>query len=94
MIDRTRIPPNMGIHEYLMHLDEPRERPIPNERTYPVDHSRRDWILYEQNTLKQIEDMPQADELVRFMLVTAKKRNEVKRELSGILKLLTEKEKR
>jgi hypothetical protein len=38
--------------------------------------------------------MPQADELVRFMLVTAKKRNEVKRELSGILKLLTEKEKR
>jgi|2_EtaG_2_1085320.scaffolds.fasta_scaffold30353_2 hypothetical protein len=92
MIDTTRIPPNVGIHEYLMLLDEPRERPIP-QREYPEDHSRRDWILYERAILKQIEDMPQADELIRCLLVTAKKRDEVKRELEGVLSIL-KKEKR
>ncbi|MCP4510556.1 MAG: hypothetical protein GY826_29620, partial [Fuerstiella sp.] len=53
MIDRSRIPPNMGVHEYLMHLDEPRQRPGPSDRVYPPDHSRREWIEFEREQLKR-----------------------------------------
>ena len=58
MIDHSRIPPNLGVHEYLMHLDEPRQRPGPSDRVYPVDHSRREWIEFEREQLKRADNQP------------------------------------
>jgi hypothetical protein len=64
----------MGIHEYLMHLDEPRERPIPHGRSYPVDHSRRDWILYERATLARcVGHTDEITDTVRSLLVRMKR---------------------
>jgi hypothetical protein len=88
MIDRSRIPPNMGVHEYLMRLDEPRQRPGPSDRVYPLDHSRRDWIEFERHWLAKIEQVPQADELIRCLLVTAKRDESKKAELEGVWRVL------
>jgi len=57
MIDRSRIPSNIGEHEYLLALDEPRERPA-YQREYPEDHSRRDWILFERSQLARADSQP------------------------------------
>ena len=57
MIDHSRIPPNMGPHEYLMHLDEPRERPR-RQPDFPPDHSRREWLLFEREQLKRADNQP------------------------------------
>jgi len=96
MIDHSRIPANVGIHEHLMSLDEPRQRPEPHKKS-PEDHSRRDWIRYERLILQQtehIQNEPHAEELIWLLLVTAKKRDEVKRELEGCLSILLKKERR
>jgi len=57
MIDRSRIPSNIGEHQHLMNLTEPRERPTP-QREYSADHSRRDWILFERSQLARADRQP------------------------------------
>ena len=60
MIDTTRIPPNVGIHEYVLSLadacwpEEAAPRSVPEYvREFPVDHSRREWLLYERATMRR-----------------------------------------
>jgi hypothetical protein len=80
-------PPNMGPHEYLMHLDEPRERPR-HQPDYPPDHSRREWLLFEREWLERIQQIPEAAELLHMLLVATKRRPEVRDELKGIWNVL------
>jgi hypothetical protein len=47
----------MGVHEYLMTFDEPRQRPEPHKKS-PEDHTRRDWILYEREQLAKADNQP------------------------------------
>ena len=87
MIDTSRIPPNMGPHEYLIHLDEPRERPR-RQLEYPPDHSRRDWLRYENEWHARIRKIPQAKELILCLLVRTKRHPEAAEQLEGIWNVL------
>ena len=87
VIDRSRIPPNMTPGEYLIHLDEPRERPR-RQPDFPPDHSRREWLLFERHWLAKIEQRPRAEGLIRMLLVAAKRRPEAREQLEGIWRVL------
>ena len=81
MIDQTRRPANIGPHEWLMQLLEPRERP--HWQTPTRDHSRREWVEFEREWLERIQQIPEAAELLHMLLVAAKRRPEVRDELKG-----------
>lgn len=87
MIDQTRRPANIGIHEWFMHLQEPRQRP--HWQTPTGDRSPlAAWVEFEREWLARIEQRPEAAELLYMLLVAAKRRPEVKQELEGIYEIL------
>jgi len=89
MIDQSRCPPNIGIHEYTLSIiDKEREVPAIHQPDYPPDHSRREWYNYERHWLAKIEQRPRAEELIRCLLATAKRRPEVREQLEGIWRVL------
>ena len=89
MIDTSRCSPNIGIHEYTLSIiDREREIPAIHQGEFPPDHSRREWYNYERHWLAKIEQRPRAEELIRCLLATAKRRPAVREELKGIWNVL------
>jgi len=59
MIDTSRIPANIGVHEYTLQLiDSERDIPAVHQPDFPPDHSRRDWLEFENEQLARADNQP------------------------------------
>jgi hypothetical protein len=59
MIDQSRCPPNIGVHEYTLSIiDREREIPAIHQPEFPVDHSRREWLEFENEQLARADNQP------------------------------------
>jgi hypothetical protein len=59
--------------EYLMHLDEPRERPR-QQPDFPPDHSRREWVEFEREQLTRARTHSRHLELPALCILAQMKR--------------------
>jgi len=84
-----QIPVGKSRGEHAMELqDRPRRVPAHRQPNFPVDHSRRDWIMYEREVLARCKrHSEEFRDHVRGLLVAAKRLPAIRNQIEEALRL-------